>query len=367
LWGGPNQGTLQPTAFRAPLLPLTLAALYEVTGVSVAAGRFLLMTADALAAALLVLLGARLAGRRVGVVAGATAAVYPPLFVHTGTLLSEPLFGLVVVGALLAADAYRRRPGPGAAWALGLLLGAAALGRPNGFLLSLALASWVVWAGRRLGPRPAMAMGAGCMAAMIVVVGPWIALTGRRLGSVVPVTTTSGPVAAGEYASAMLDWKDPRWGGWDAGVVVASLRKQQTEVGADSELKATARRWVVDHPGGTAKLLAFHVLRYFDLYWRMGQRTPTVNPTSWFSVNVAVVVSWWIAAALAVAGAAGLSRQRRLSAFTPALVTFAVFCASGVFLAPGTRYRAPSEPVVLLLAAVALTGAARKAPSPDVA
>jgi hypothetical protein len=54
-------------------------------------------------------------------------------------------------------------------------------------------------------------------------------------------------------------------------------------------------------------------------------------------------------------GLVRLKRARRLAPMAPALVAWAAFAVSGVLLAAATRYRAPAEPVVVLLAAAALT------------
>ncbi|HEX9765980.1 MAG TPA: glycosyltransferase family 39 protein, partial [Nitriliruptorales bacterium] len=107
---GPQAGERVATATRAPVLPVLLAALYQVTGPSPTAGRLLLVAIDGLTAVLLVALGARLGGRRVGIAAGLLAAVHPAMWINVQTLMSEVPTTFLVVASLLAAERVRRSP-----------------------------------------------------------------------------------------------------------------------------------------------------------------------------------------------------------------------------------------------------------------
>ncbi|MDP9407624.1 MAG: hypothetical protein M3P95_07125, partial [Actinomycetota bacterium] len=65
-----------PTAFRPPLWPLLLGALYAVTGPSVGAAQVLTAALGAAAVVGLALLVTRLAGRSAGLATGAVAALH---------------------------------------------------------------------------------------------------------------------------------------------------------------------------------------------------------------------------------------------------------------------------------------------------
>jgi len=47
------------------------------------------------------------------------------------------------------------------------------------------------------------------------------------------------------------------------------------------------------------KALALRTVRYFDVYWGLDQRGEVGIPTTYRNLNVAVVVSWWVAIVLA--------------------------------------------------------------------
>ena len=73
------------------------------------------------------LLGRRIGGWRVGLVAAAIAAVYPHFITIDGFLMSEPLYGVIIGGTLLIAYRFAARPTRPGALSLGVLVGLAAL------------------------------------------------------------------------------------------------------------------------------------------------------------------------------------------------------------------------------------------------
>jgi hypothetical protein len=349
---GADQGKLRATAFRPPLLPAVLAAVYLVTGPSPTAGRLALVLVDATTCALLVVLGTALASRAAGAVAGLLAAAYPPLWAHVVSLWSEPVFTLVIVVALILAVRQQRAPSARTAGLLGLALGLATLGRPNGFLLAVVLGGWAVWRALPVSRRRALAVGLACAGGAALVVVPWEVRNARALGAIVPVTTEGGPVLAGVYSSPVLDTSNPLWGWWDAKGMIDAVQRSSDEVAFDRRMRSRAVRWIVDHPGGDVELLGLRTVRYLDLYWSPRDRVMTRFPSQWSGVNAAAVLSWWAVLALGAVGLRSVWRSRGLGPWAPLLLTWAVLAACGVLIAASTRFRLPSDPIVLLLAAV---------------
>lgn len=351
---GPDHGTVQPTAFRAPLWPVLQGALYTVVEPTPTRGRLLTVVFDAAACALLVVVGARLVSRAAGVVAGLVAAVYPPMWVFTGQLWSEPLMALVVLVAVLAADRYRRSPGPGRAAALGAVLGLVTLTRPNGLVVAAFLGAWLVWHGRaRL--AAALRSAAACAGALALVVGPWVAYSSARMGTFVPVTTQGGSLLAGDFSDTIIDRSSPHWGWWDYDLVIREYFASPDEVTWGRRLQRIGARWVRENPGGTVLAVAYRTVRYFDLYTAWDDRRHDRIPTPWDRLNVVAVASWWAVAPLGVAGLVVLRRRRGLAPLTPALCMLGAFALSGMLLGGATRYRVPSDPLVILLGAAAVT------------
>lgn len=354
--GGPDAGEVVPTAFRTPLWPGLLAVVYAVVGPDPVAGRLLVVVLSALAAALLVPLGRRLWSPSVGVLAGVGGAVFPPMWVGSWRLMSEALFTVLVLVVLLLADRFRRSPTKAAAAWLGASLGLAALARPNGILIGVAIMAAMVAMRPRVDLKGALVHAGICAVALVSVIAPWTIRNAVRFGELVPLSTQGGAVLAGYYSPAVLDRSTPYWGGWDYPLVIQQeLKRAPDEVTWDRELQARGRSWIADHPGDAARIVWYHVLRYFDLYLDLPQRRVAFEgmPSPWTSVNGIFLLSFWSAGLLAIAGLVRALRAGAIGPFVPALLAYAALAASGILLGAGPRFREPSEPILVLFAAIA--------------
>jgi hypothetical protein len=120
-------------------------------------------------------------GRAAASLAGLLTAVCGPLLVTEHYLMSESLFGLLLVATLLSFVVAAQRRSLGLIALAGLALGLAALTRPVAQLLLpvLALLCLARWAGWRRGLLAAMLL-AGCYIATVL---PWMARNGAVQGS----------------------------------------------------------------------------------------------------------------------------------------------------------------------------------------
>jgi hypothetical protein len=280
------------------------------------------------------------------------------MWVNVLHLHTEILFTLLVVCALLLADSVRRRPLPALLAGLGFVLGLATLARPNGLFVAAAIGLWLAVTGVRTRGWRGLAPAALTGVATLTVVAPWIVWIHQEVGVVAPVTTQGGPVLAGYYSPRLLDWRGTHyWGAWDVSRVGEILHASPDEATYYRNGQEAGLRFVRERPGDSAGLVVMRVARYFDLYWQQEGRIPLQwFPSEWKGVNIACTVGWWIAAALALLG---LSRLRArnggtLAPLLPGLLVFAALAGSAILLGATPRLRAPSEPVVVVLAAAAL-------------
>jgi 4-amino-4-deoxy-L-arabinose transferase-like glycosyltransferase len=351
--GGPG-----PSAFRPPLYPVVLSAVYLVTDTTDESERWLAARLEqaligTLVVALIALIAFQLWGRRPALIAAGIAAIYPPL-IHAGTsLLTEPLFTALVLGAIAALLRYRltdeRRRWIAVA---GLCAGLAALTRGNGLavVLALAIGAWTL--------RPRMSLRAlagpvivvGC-AALVVV--PWTVRNAVVMDAFVPVTDQTGVAIGGQYndIAKANDWS---WVGPWIVPAYRSLYKGPPLGEAELGKKLTDRGidYALDHPGAVPAVAFHNTLRLLSLHDPVAfERSSAAQVGESSGLAQASVYAFWVLGLVAIAGAF-TPAARRVPGFVWLLVALLVL--SIVFVAGSGRYRAPLEPIVVLLAAAAV-------------
>jgi 4-amino-4-deoxy-L-arabinose transferase-like glycosyltransferase len=363
-------GPARRTAFRPPGYPYFLAGVYALSGDRVTAGRIANAVVGTAIVALIGLLSAQLFGRRVALAAMALAAVYLPLILVGGALMSEPLFTALLLGALTAAIQHRRSAHR-YRWAVaaGVLAGLAILTRANAAIL-LAPLVFAVWDARPRWSWRALAPAVALLAAACLTIAPWTVRNAEAFGRFVPVSTQLGSALAGTYNDAArtdsrhpASWRSLRHVAEYQYLVKRSRWRQVPEPRLDDELRSAALRFAADHPAYVGKVALWNSLRMLDLagleWSRHTASTVSAGPR-WADAGV---IAFWLFAALALAGAL-TARGRRTPAFVaavPALLYLGV-----VFLVVETpRYRTGIDPFIVMFAGVALVAgwdALRRAP-----
>jgi 4-amino-4-deoxy-L-arabinose transferase-like glycosyltransferase len=362
-----GSGPTGQTAFRPPGYPYFLAGVYALTGDERAtaetryrAGRVANALVGTAIVALIGVLAMQLFGRRVALAAMALGAVYLPLILVSGTLMSEPLFTALLLAALAAAIHHRRSPHR-YRWALlaGLLGGLAILTRANAaiLLVPLAVAVWNAkprWSWRALAPPAAL------VAIALATVSPWTIRNAVVFHSFVPVTTQLGTALAGTYNdAARTDSENPA--SWrslrhvpDYQYVIRRWR-QIPEPTLDRELRAAAVSYAAHHPAYVAKVALWDTLRMLDLaglsWSRHTASTISIGPR-WADAGV---ITFWLFAALAIAGAL-TARARRMPLYVAA-VPVLLYLGVVFFVFETPRYRTGIDPFIVMLGSIALVAA----------
>jgi 4-amino-4-deoxy-L-arabinose transferase-like glycosyltransferase len=211
-YGGPE---FEDSSDWSPGAPLLYAASFYATG-GAREGTARIVEALLGVAAIFVvfLLGHRLGGRWVGLIAAFGVAVYPPFIHSTGELMSEPPAILTLPAAVLAFLWASERDRLSAWLVPGLLFGLTAMFRPEYLLVG---AAFVVLAAIRVGSargwRPGLAGGALALLALLVPIAPWTVRNVVVLDRVVPISTGGGKAlyvgtylpADGEYQRVKAD------------------------------------------------------------------------------------------------------------------------------------------------------------------
>jgi 4-amino-4-deoxy-L-arabinose transferase-like glycosyltransferase len=368
-----------PSALRPPAFPAALAAVYVLRGgverppdwrtyfdprykpdaQAADAGRILQALIGTVTAALVGLVAFQLFGRRVGLVSLAIAAVYPPLVLLGFTLLSDPMFVMVELAAVAAALRARDSPHP-LRWAIaaGVLVGVGWLTRGNGYVLLLPLAL-LVWVVRPRLSRRALAAPALLLLAAALTIMPWTIRNAVVMDAFIPVSDTGGYTLAGAYNESARNDSHFR-GGWrpaqDDPEYGRLAAKTTGELDQSQQLGREARRLIARHPLYVGEVAGCNTLRLAYLAWLVcGDRRDVttgyeVEEGAPHSLALLAVLSFALVALLAFAGA--FTHKARAAPRALWLVPVAMWTA--VFVLAANRFRAPLEPFLIMLAALAL-------------
>ncbi|NSW56304.1 MAG: tetratricopeptide repeat protein [Armatimonadetes bacterium] len=336
--------------YKPPLYPYLLAAAYKVVGVDYPLVRALQLLAGAATCGLIALLGIRVAGDRVGAIAGAMAAFYGPLIHEEGQLLSTGLEVLLCVLFMLAM-LKAAEVGLTRYWFLaGAVLSLATIARPTLLPAGLAAAAWLWWmryrAGQSQGWQATLVFLAGC--ALFVI--PVTARNWLVGGEIVPVSANGGiNFFTGNHLGA---------DGYSAIPEGAKWERYQQEAHNAGALKPgeASRYWTAR---GWQELRAMSAGEIAGLYWRK----LTALFTWWeirnnvgydFARRFSVVLlparlAFGLLFPLAVLG---VIVGRKQNALAPLIVFASVLLLVLLPFFVCARFRLPAVPFLMILAAV---------------
>ena len=357
--------TQGPSAFRPPTYPYFLAAVYAVSGDSWTAGRLASALLGVIAVLLVFLVARLLWDRTVALVAALIAAVAPSLVYLNAALMSEPLFIVFELGAVLAVLLYGR--GEGRMWwalAAGVLCGLCSLTRANGVVLVLACAIGVWIFARRAG-RGSVAPTVALLLAAALTILPWTIRNALVMDQVVPISTQAGLAIAGSYNRPAEQGGLKQ--GWIQPLAVPVFQREVfrnprlNEAGVERELRRRGLEYALDHPGYALGTTWWNSLRMFELadlgrYREVFQDERGLGEAD----RDASRIGAYVLGLLALAGVVALflvPRERRGELFIW-LIPLLLF-ASTVPLNGSPRYRAPIDPWLVLLAALAVVEGGR--------
>ena len=320
------------------------AVLMRLTMVAIGCGTIVLVG----------LLGRKVGGAGVGLLAAGLAAVDPNLWMNDGLLMSESIATALVTALVLAVfTTLDGGPTPRRAILLGLLAGAITLARGELVILAAALVL-----GALVSAASRWRLLATAAMTMMLVMAPWVTFNLVRFEEPTTISTNLGlALRAGNcpstYHGELLGWAQvypfctPARAGREQSVWDAAIRRE-------------GLAYMRDNLDRLPVVVAARVGRLWNVY-RVEQSvelTSKEGRPTWAGWSGAVAT--WLLVPVAVFGAVQLRRrgQRIWPLVVPIVATTAV--AAGLSGVP--RYRAPSEPALLVLAAagaIALTHRAR--------
>lgn len=354
-----------PSLFRTPAYPIALAAVFSLTGPSVAAGKVFNCILGGLTPLGVYRLGETMLPRRAAMLAGAITVVQPTVFFVNATLYSETLSTVAFLWTNVALVRLMRRADAGGAssarpWLLaGALLGLLTLVKPQHALWLPFLILAAVWRWRASLTRAASIVALAAIG-FCATMAPWWArnawVTG---GSFVPLTTSG--------AKTLVDANNPTiahmqrqiveiegrtlWIGpgkfihhlRDNALVDANALATMNEVQTARYFQSLALTWIRDHPAEWL-ILCVHKLGYAFSVWPIwqGSAAHTMLGVSFLPILLLSLPGWVV-----IARHPGPARILLTHVATFVLVTILFFGS--------WRYRNPYEGSFTLAAAVGLT------------
>ncbi|MEO7019869.1 MAG: hypothetical protein ABI234_06935 [Ktedonobacteraceae bacterium] len=369
------------TVSRSPLWSFIMAGIYAIVGwnANVVSGgnplypRLFYCFLGSGTCILIYLFARDLFGRRIGLVAGLIAAVYTGLFLYDGWLFTESLYTFLLtffayalyrlqISLPLYKQCENMRGLKGFwrryTWSIvsGIVLGLMTLARPNGVGFLVLLIIWAVFVVRayavpwRVVAKNTMLLT--CLAACLVA--PWTIRNYRVSHSFVLVATGIGEVLLGSYNDGVLHgsamWNPPK-----GSMIHDEIAYTPQRDAADT---ARAITWMRSHPAGVVYLMGQHLINMwkplsytFELSALPMGEFPN-RLTSRILVLLIPIETWPIFAMAAV----GLfvTLKRRWKQLVGVYLVLAFTIAENVLFYSNMRFRAPIEPLLVLLAGGAL-------------
>jgi 4-amino-4-deoxy-L-arabinose transferase-like glycosyltransferase len=346
-WSEAPFGVLHPSAWKAPLYPAWVGFWYEIFGAKTVA----IGLVQAPFAGLTVIgtwaLGRRLFGAPTAMAAACVIAILPLGWEFFGLLYSEALAIPATLGVLLLFLGLGP-PSNARIAAVGGAMGVALLIRPSSvFLFAGLLAAWIVACGWKRG------IGATALAvlAAALVVAPWTlrnALTDDV--GFLPLSVQDGAAYGTFNDTAANDPVNPY--AWraiidDMPAVLEGPPVPDSEV--RSELQAAARDYIVDHPASLAEAFFWNGL---SRLWDVRRPARALDEVPFEGRSKAVTeIGLYLYYPLLVLALIAIWRIRRRRDLLIPILALALAAALVYTSASGTRYRAPLEPLIAILAA----------------
>jgi 4-amino-4-deoxy-L-arabinose transferase-like glycosyltransferase len=354
------------TVERPPLWPFIMAGLSLLLGPSDYFARLFLSLIGSGTCVLIYLFARDLFGWRTGILAGVIAAIYPELFIYDGWLYTESLYTFLLFA--LCYGLYRLQRTPERSWQIwavcGILLGLLSLTRPNGVPV---IGLFIVWAmimvWQKLLSWRVTARGVLTTTLIaFVFIAPWTVRNYLVSHTFIPVATGDGTVLLGAYNDEILttpnyigSWINPLKSRPDVARPFPLFTcSPPCEVARETAFKDAAVQWIRDHTSVMPHLLELH----FVNMWRPDTYEadmPMVRFPNLRSSQLVLAMMKTFPIVIFILAALGFTvtlwRWRELLFIYFMILTT---IAESVIYYGIPRFRAPIEPMLILLAAGAI-------------
>ncbi len=341
-----STGRTIATAAYPPLYPGFLALVTRVVNGRPDTFRYAGAVCGTATVVLTGLVGRRVAGVRVGLVAAALAAVYPSLIAVDGALLSETVSIPLALGALLVTISAIEHP---TAWRYamaGALFGAMLLARADAFVPATIVVATGAVASRGSLRRAVVQAGAAAVA-MIAVVTPWLIRNDVRVGTASIATVSSAATLAG--ANCASTYHGHLVGFWDFSCMNAERQASVEEAAWARETRTLGLHYARAHGTRVPLVVLVRELRVLGVFHPFSQARAERAEGRSYGWQIVAWACWLPVMVFGTVGLLRLARAERRAWPLVAIVASVLVVAA---LSYGNqRFRTTGEPAMLIGAA----------------
>ncbi len=349
------------TVYRTPLWPILIALLSLIFGKSDFFARMLLCILDAGTCVLISLFARDLFQHRVGIIIGIIAALDPTLYIYTGWLYTETLYTFLLFAFCYTLYRLQRRFRLRTVVLSGALVGLLSLTRPNGLLVLLLGIAWLAVMGWLLRHSWRQILSGTLLMAVTacMLIAPWTVRNYEVSHSFVPVATGDGTVLLGAYNNAILNtpgyqgsWVNPLRSSPKIAYAFPLLTcNAPCEVARETAFRDAAIQWIKTHLAAMPYVLAMHLVNMWQPIAPEADMPIYRFPYQFSSKLVLVVLNLfaWPIYALALYGLIMTRGKWRELLFVYLILLFTIL--ENLIFYGSPRFRAPIEPLLLLLSA----------------
>ncbi len=357
-----GNGPLVPTAEHPPAFSFLLAGLDLMHVRSVDAHRVALAIISSLGVLAMGLLGRRLAGAGVGLLAAGIAALDPLWVQWGGFLMSESLYLVIVPAMLLFALRCLDGPNPWDFLGLGLLIGIATLTRSEAvdFVVLLGVVVVVLATGAW---RERMVFAMVFLAGAGLFLVPWVVRNDIQMGSLT-LSTNEGLTLSGSYSAGTFSPSSPLYGSFDnntqfgAAAIIFDYEKPPdhakhwTEVTLSNALGSGATTYAREHLSDLPGVVLAREGRVWGVFAPGSELTfDATEDGTGRGLKQAGQILNWVLLPFALLGAVLLGRRSRRRLLVILIPVVVVAINAAVFYG-STRLRVAAEPSIDVLAAI---------------
>jgi 4-amino-4-deoxy-L-arabinose transferase-like glycosyltransferase len=368
-----------PSVSRPPLWPFILAFIYALAGEHELFGRLFYCLLGSGTCVLIYFFSRDLFGKRIALVSGVIAAIYPCLFIYDGWLYTESLYTFLLTAFTYtlyrlqlhytsfskwppAEKSWLKRAGQSLLhhrWSLlcGLIAGLSALARPNGVFLLGMVILWaiVIILTKVEGWKTVLKDTTLIICIAVIIILPWTYRNYQVSHGFVLVSTGVGEVLSGAYNDIVVHGDPTIRGLWRP--TPGSKRHDDVNYTLKNESADTARAltWIRTHISELPYLLSLHFLNMWTPYtYSHGLAFEETIGTLKYHLMVDLIkISAPLVIFFALLGLLFTWKRYRHQLLTVYLLVALVILQNILFYGD-MRFRAPIEPMLVLMAGGAL-------------